>query len=251
MKHVSEGTPAVAAPLEKIRSVRLLWAQYGAYFVCRRAACRLAFPYWGYKLLGGKRCFQYDGRSLSYFYHRYNTAWRNERTVEVSIALDALAENTARRVLEIGNVLRHYDADTDHVVVDKYEEAPGVLNVDVTEFRSDRSFDLIVSISTLEHVGWDENPRDPEKPLRAISHLKTLLAPQGRLLITVPMGYNAILEHALEDGRAGFDKITYLERTRQSGLWEERLLDRIERRSFNDPYPGAGPVAVCEYRQLG
>ena len=35
-------------------------------------------------------------------------------------------------------------------------------------------FDLIVAISTLEHVGWDESPRDPAKAPRAVEVLRSL-----------------------------------------------------------------------------
>ena len=36
-------------------------------------------------------------------------------------------------MLEVGNVLRHYRPQLDHLVVDKYEHAPGVLNRDVLD----------------------------------------------------------------------------------------------------------------------
>jgi cyclopropane fatty-acyl-phospholipid synthase-like methyltransferase len=51
-----------------------------------------------------------------------------------------------------------------------------VINEDVVNFKSKKKYDLIVSISTLEHVGWDEKPM---KIPRAIENLKTLITPQG------------------------------------------------------------------------
>jgi len=90
------------------------------------------------------------------------------------------------RILEVGNVLAHYYPHQ-HDVLDKYEQAPGVMNGDVVDFRPGKLYDLIVSISTLEHVGWDEEPRDPLKFLRGVEHLTTLLAPGGRMLVTLPI----------------------------------------------------------------
>ena len=51
----------------------------------------------------------------------------------------------------------------------------------------------IVSISTLEHVGWDENTKDPDKIFQAIKNLKSYLVPRGKLIVTMPIGYNPCL----------------------------------------------------------
>jgi SAM-dependent methyltransferase len=234
---------------DKAKAARRLWLQHGTYFVLRRAVCRVLFPYWGYKLFGKKRSFQFDARSLSFLYHRYNTAWRTERTIEVPIVLDALERIHARSVLEIGNVLRHYVPNIDRLVVDKYEIAEGILNIDVVDYQPDRKFDAIVSISTIEHVGWDEEPREPKKSVEAINHLKSLLNPNGVLLLTLPVGHNSYLDDALVEARVEFHKVTYVERLTQSGRWEERSLDEIKHRTYNNPYPGAGAIAVCEFTQ--
>jgi len=60
-----------------------------------------------------------------------------------------------KNILEIGNVLsRHIKLE--HDILDKYETAKGVINEDIVDFKSEKKYDLIISISTLEHVGWDE-----------------------------------------------------------------------------------------------
>ncbi len=61
-----------------------------------------------------------------------------------------------------------------------------VLNVDALEYRPDTPFTSILTISTLEHVGFDEDDQDPDKTRRLIDHLVTLLAPGGELLVTFP-----------------------------------------------------------------
>ncbi len=70
--------------------------------------------------------FEFDGKSLSLFYHHYNMTWANERAVEVPIAADFLRRSAGKRVLEVGNVLSHY-GDVDHTILDKYERGTGIL----------------------------------------------------------------------------------------------------------------------------
>jgi SAM-dependent methyltransferase len=58
----------------------------------------------------------------------------------------------------------------------------------------DRTFELILCVSTLEHVGYDNtiyglgDQRDPAGIPRALTELHRVLAPAGRLLVTVPTG---------------------------------------------------------------
>jgi hypothetical protein len=54
-----------------------------------------------------------------------------------------------------------------------------------------------VSISTLEHVGWDEMTREPMKILKAIENLKNLTNPKGKIVVTLPLGYNPELDRLL------------------------------------------------------
>jgi SAM-dependent methyltransferase len=131
--------------------------------------------------------------------------------VEVPVAQALVDQHAPDRVLEIGNVLAHYRPQ-EHQVVDKYEQAPGVLNRDVLDLEGLGEFDLIVAISTLEHVGWDESPREPTKAARAVSALRCLLAPGGLLAITVPVGYNAAFDAVLRSGEVPLDRAVALRR---------------------------------------
>ena len=90
----------------------------------------------------------------------YNTTIRNERAVELAVAFHWLADRTGSG-LEVGNVLGHYGI-SGHRVVDLYEQAPGVENVDLFDVRG--SFDWIVSVSTIEHVAWTPNAKPPARP---------------------------------------------------------------------------------------
>ena len=118
------------------------------------------------------KTFVFNGHTYPYLYHFCNKTWKNERGVEIPIFRDILLRHQAARILEVGNVLSHY-FPVHHEVVDKYEVAPIVINQDIVEFAPTERYDLILSISTLEHVGWDEVPREPAKLLQAIEHLGT------------------------------------------------------------------------------
>jgi SAM-dependent methyltransferase len=162
-------------------------------------------------LAGSRGVFELDGQRYPYLYNRHKFTWLTERAVEVPVAQALVDAHAADRVLEIGNVLSHYRPQQ-HVVVDKYEQAPGVLNRDVLDLGGLDRFDLIVAISTLEHVGWDESPRDPAKAKRAIDVLRSLLAPDGLLAITVPVGYNPAFDAALSSGDVPLDRAVALRR---------------------------------------
>jgi len=171
-------------------------------------------------LPGAHGHFELQSERYPYLFHRYKRTWLTERAVEVPVAQALVDRHPGRRVLEVGNVLSHYRRQT-HLVVDKYERAPGVLNRDVLELEPLGSFDVIVAISTLEHVGWDERPRDPEKVLRAVDALRARLAPGGQLLFTVPVGYNPIFDAALRENQIELSGAAALRRAGAGASWRE------------------------------
>jgi SAM-dependent methyltransferase len=169
--------------------------------------------------LGGRTgCFTYDGARVPYFQHPYNWTWMNERAVEIALAERVLAAHQGARVLEVGNVLAHY-RPVRHEVVDKYEQAPTVRNVDVLEVTG--AYDLIVSVSTLEHVGLDEDVRDPGKPVAAVRRLVGALAPGGTLWVSLPVGYNPDLDAAVRSGELTFDRLAALRREPRRNEWRQ------------------------------
>ncbi len=188
--------------------------------------------------------FTFDGRRHRYGVHAYNTTWRNERTVEIPLVAAVMDRHVRGAILEVGNVMHHYGR-TGHDVVDRYEPGPGVANVDIVDFRPERRYDLIVSASTLEHVGFDEDVEDPGKPVRAVRHLATLLAPGGLLFVTFPLGYNRDVDLATRENAFGFDALGYLQRVSgPTNRWHEVSADAVRRARYGLPYPAANAVAV-------
>jgi SAM-dependent methyltransferase len=188
--------------------------------------------YWLVRLTGRPSTFSFRGQSYRYFWHRYNSTWRNERAVEIPIAHSFLAGIPAEKVLEIGNVLSHY-GPVSHEVVDKYERAGNVRNEDVCDIRSEKKYDLILSISTLEHVGWDEEPKDETKVLRAFKNLCGLLTPGGRLVVTIPLGYNPPLDRMIREGGISFADRVYLKREPRRNKWSEVTAEDARRPQYD------------------
>jgi len=155
-----------------------------------------------------KSTFRFQGQDYNYFYHSYNTTWKNERGIEVPVIWRLAQENRGKKTLEIGNVLRHYFS-CHHDVIDLTERYPGVINQDIADFRPGNKYDLIVSISTFEHIGcWEKEPRQPEKLLKAIKNVEeNVLAPGGKFVITVPLGQNPAMEKYLAAGKINFTQL--------------------------------------------
>ena len=189
--------------------------------------------------------FALGDRSFRYFAHPYNAMWRNERAVEIPVALELLARARGGRVLEVGNVLAHY-GHRGHDVVDRYEPSPDVIAVDIVDFCPDLPYDAIISISTLEHVGFDEDVKDPGKPRLAVEHMFSLLAPGGRMLATVPLGYNAALDRDLLADGLGFDELRFLKRVSRLGRWREVSAVEAAGTEYGRPYRWANAVAVAQ-----
>jgi hypothetical protein len=202
----------------------------------------IAFSYPCALVINARRRFRLDGRSYPYFVHRYNNTWRSERAVEIPIVWHIVRGSAGRRILEVGNVLRHY-FPVDHDCVDKYERAAGVINEDVVGYRA-QPYDLIVSISTLEHVGWDEQPKEPDKVLHAVDNLRSLLAPGGRMVITLPIAHNPHLDAHLREGRLAFSKRYCLRRTSRHNRWAETSWEDASSARFDAPFRRINAIVV-------
>lgn len=190
------------------------------------------------------RTFDFDGRRLEYLLHPYNVTWDNERTVEVPICWYFLSRHgTSGPVLEVGNVLNHY-RPFPHDVVDKYERASGVANVDIVDFSTDVRYEAIVTVSTLEHVGWDEEPRDPSKVLRAVERLQSLLRPGGVLLYTIPLGYNPRLDDLLRVGGLPSTQTIWMQRVSKDNRWVEAPSGALGAVRYGTPYRSANGLVV-------
>jgi hypothetical protein len=192
--------------------------------------------------------FSFRGRTYPYFYTARNFAWMSERTIEVPIVApyleQAYLEN--KRILEVGDVMRHYSRFKTHDIVDKYDYRQELINVDIEDFRPQQPYDLIVSISTLEHVGWDApEVRDPAKILRTLRVITDLLlAPGGIAVITMPVGWNSDLDNQLRCNEIPFSERYFLKRVSKGNQWEETTADEALAKQYGTPFYCANAIVV-------
>jgi SAM-dependent methyltransferase len=127
----------------------------------------------------------------------------DERVVEIPWALSRL--RTRGRVLEVGYAFAEtawlgalLRSGVELVGADlaaRDVEGMETVEADVRALPfPDRSFDQVLLVSTLEHVGADnalygiEAPGDPGAAPEALRELRRILRPDGSLLVTVPLG---------------------------------------------------------------
>ncbi len=170
--------------------------------------------------------FTFQGTEYRYFGHPYNHADQNVRAVEVPLVRAAIARTLRRspsaRVLEVGNVLGHY-GPVKWWVVDLAERGKNVINADILNWVWPEPFDLIVSISTIEHVGYGRWRQwtGSATPAAALAAYRSHLAPGGRILATAPTGYNPGLDEALRTGTLGADRLFFMRRVADPNEWAE------------------------------
>ena len=141
----------------------------------------------------------------------------DERAIEIPWALSRLAG--AERVLDLGtaNAEPAYVASLiaaspgELVAVDLVElDVPGLRSVvaDVRDLPfADRAFDLVLCVSTLEHVGRDNRESAREGGIEeALAELRRVLDRSGRLVVTVPCGERAEHEWFLQDEPDGWNR---------------------------------------------
>lgn len=195
------------------------------------------------------RSVEYRGASLPLVYARHNVTWANERCVELALARALMAGIPPERLLEVGHVTPHYFRGG-HLVVDKYE--PGSLEVDIVDFAPADRFDLILSISTFEHIAFDEPGATPAseaiaaKVSAALNRCRSLLAPGGLLAITVPLGYNPALDAMIANDELGWDRAAWFKRFPRRH-WREVSRSEAVRCRYGSPYAFANAILLAEW----
>lgn len=191
----------------------------------------------------GRKTFLLGGIEYAYFVHPYNRTWTNERAVEIPVARKFIESADPSSTLEIGNVLSHYFR-FGHTVVDKYEECRfrPVINVDLIDFNPHQQFNAIVSLSTFEHIGWDEQPRMESELAKAFQKLNSLLPAGGKAMVTVPVGYNHFLDQQLPEIAGNAATFKCLKRVSEDNQWVEIDLDDALRCKYGSPFDFANAL---------
>jgi len=153
-------------------------------------------------------------------------------------------------VLEIGNVLSHYRRLT-HDVVDKYEISfrRSIIREDVLTYTPKRRYDLCISISTFEHIGLDEGNKDQEKILGLTTSFQRFLNPGGRVIFSIPLGYNLFLDESIFNGKVPLANCSFMHRVSADNRWEQTDMFTAFKRQYGKPYPSANALLIGEYRE--
>jgi len=191
-----------------------------------------------------KHPFTFNKKNYFYSLSRYNYSWKNERSIEVPLIYEYVLKNKNKNILEVGNVLSHYYKVT-HDIVDKYEKSSNVINKDIISFKTKKKYDLIIAISTLEHVGWEEVPCEPRKIMKALPYLRSLLKPGGKLVVTLPIGYtNPFLNKQINNNKLGFSQVYFLKRISLLNDWKQVSFSEVKNVEYNTPYSNANAILV-------
>jgi SAM-dependent methyltransferase len=201
---------------------------------------------WSYKTFRSNDTFEFQGTTYKYFFHAYCTTWRNERTVAVPIIWNLVRrfEEQNKEILEVGNVLSYY-YKVSHDILDKYEIMDGVINEDVVDFKPSKQYDLIVSIVTLEHVGWSESPRETLKIVRAYENLKSLLSPGGQLILVVALQFNLEFDSLCRSDKIRFSK-QYFMRHLKGYEWQEASWKDVSHLKYDHSVPTANAIMIAQ-----
>jgi len=186
--------------------------------------------------------FLFNGEMYDYFKHPHNDTSANERCVEIPLAVKVLAVYPSNEILEVGNVLFNY-FDVPHDVVDKSPEETGAIHQDILSFKTEKKYSLIISISTLEHVGITDGPNS-DKIRMVLDKFQSMLAPDGIIWASMPLGYNPAITRNAKFGVKMFDKEYFLKRTTVANDWIQCERVDIKNISYGKPFPFGNALMV-------
>ncbi|MHB1812565.1 MAG: hypothetical protein ACYCPR_09180 [Thermoplasmataceae archaeon] len=190
--------------------------------------------------------FQIENIQYRYFVNKNNSVY-TERVVEIPYIIKFLNSHIDENLLEIGNVLSKY-IKTSHTILDKYETGKNIINSDAVDYNPKKKYRNIVSISTFEHIGFDEPVREYGKVSKSLFNIIDLLEENGQLVITVPLGYNPEVDNLIRSHRINFSKSYFLKRFSRLNLWKETSLDDALHCKYGSKYPAANAIAILIYQ---
>lgn len=191
---------------------------------------------------------------IEQIYDDYNLTYLSERSIEIPFSKFLINKYIKLfnnpNILEVGNTLIHYENDNKikRTILDKYEVYPDVINKDIEDFTATEKFDLIFSISTLEHVGSDYNEEFNElKFERSIKNCLNLLNKNGYFIITLPIYYKKNVDYFIFNEKKFKEKYFFVKKNFQND-WKISNQEEVQKNKskliYNKNYPCANAVFV-------
>ena len=183
----------------------------------------------------------------------HNLPLDTERTIEMPLIWDEVIKYSPSEVLEIGNVLGQH-IKRSHDVIDLQEQGTGIITGDIRTYQSEKKYKLIVSITTLEHVGDGRDGHDVDELgiINAINNMLGLLTDSGRIIFTVPVGQNPYMDNLFKEQKIVCDSIYAYKRIDALNNWLRLPYDDIKNSELYVPYWGtANASLLCEIYKKG
>jgi hypothetical protein len=195
--------------------------------------------------------FEVGEVQIKYVYNTADAA-NTERCVEIPFAKYFLTTHIKddTKILEIGNVLGYYGVSIKRKIIDKYERnGEGIINSDIVDYDTAEKFDIIISISTIEHIGYDEPVKEQGKSRKALLKIMDLINNGGWALISVPLGYNPEIDDIVYNDLMKFSECYFLKRTSILNRWTTTTRDDALKCKYWEKYPAANSVAFLIYNK--
>lgn len=136
--------------------------------------------------------FKINDIELRYAREFFNEAYKNERSLEVSIGRYFLSK-FGNETLEVGAVLPYYGNDA-HEIIDLADEHPKSKKLNAIDL--DYTGKNVLSISTIEHMSTKEYGNGSDQD--CITFLNKVLSGASNYLITWGIGYNPVLDEYIK-----------------------------------------------------
>lgn len=175
----------------------------------------------------------------------------HERRIELPIIYKLVKQyqEENKKILEIGNVLIQY-YPVEHEIIDKYDAATVCIKQDIIDFFPENKYDLIVSISTIEHIGFEApEERDDAKIKKAIEHIvNNLLADGGLFVFTVPLGLNTSMDKQIQSNEIRLTNKYFMKRISLVS-WEQTDDQTCVGKFYDNPYGCANKLLIGEIKK--
>lgn len=195
--------------------------------------------------------FTYKGETLRLLQHDYNCGFyitkMTERSLEMAITSFWL-KKIKGEIFEVGAVSPNYFPRAVNYVCDPYDDNSAVTHR-CSLFDIDFTGKNVLSISTIEHIGTGDYGLAVKNNENSVTAFEKLIKEASKCLITVPTGYNKLLDEYFTLGtyKTLNEKfsITFYTRKPNTNIWtEEKDLTKINQIAYGQDC--ANGVVVIE-----